>query len=66
LHDGKDLCIRDHTIVVTSNIKVTLIELSKPSFGNRRLVSPINFPDVESLNLLDVGVHAHESSKGHS
>lgn len=66
LHDGQDFSIRDHGIVLSCDIKVTLIKLSEPALVDSRLIPSIYLADVEPLDLLDVGVVGHKSSEGHS
>ena len=66
LHDCEDLSVRDHRVIFTSDVEVTLVELSEPSPACGRLVSPVNLTNVEPLDLLDVSVHAHEPGEGDS
>lgn len=66
LHNSENLSIWDHRIIGTSNVKVTLIELSIPAFGHDGLISSIDLSNVKPLNFGNVGVHGHEPTKGYS
>lgn len=64
LHDCEDLSVGDHRVILASNVEVTLVELSEPSFGCGWLVSPVYFANVEPLDLFDVCVHGHKPGEG--
>jgi len=66
LHNGQNLSIRDHLIILAGYIKITLIELTEATFGDSRLISSVYFAYVESLYFLYVAVIGHISGKRHS
>ena len=65
LHDGEDLSIWDHEGIVSSNVEIALIELSKATLVHLRLITPVDFGDVEAFDLLKA-LRSHVSSEGHS
>lgn len=66
MENWKNLSIRNHCVIFSSNIKITLVELSVSSFCHCWLVSSIYLTDVKSFNFLNVSVHSHEPCKRHS
>lgn len=66
LHDGQNFGIRNHKIVLSRNVEIALVKLSKSAFVHGGLVPSINLPDMESLNLLNISIISHESCEGHS
>jgi len=50
----QDFSIRNHKRISTSNIKITLIELSESSLCHLRVVSSIDFCNVVSFNLSQI------------
>lgn len=66
LHDGQHLGIWNHRIIFASNIEIALVELSEPALIYCGLISPVYFPDVESLYFLDIRIVGHEPGEGYS
>ena len=51
--DREYLRIGDHESIVSSNIEIALIELSESTLIHLRLITSINFGNMEALNLLN-------------
>lgn len=66
LHDSQYFCIRNHSVIFASDVKIALIELSEPALGDSWLVSSVDFPDVEPFDFLNVGVVGHETGERNS
>jgi hypothetical protein len=49
-HYLHDFCVWDHEAISSSNIEIALVELSESALVHLRVVSSVNFGDVESFD----------------